>query len=92
MCGRWAMTSSTLTGAGMFATPSSAAEAAATPSSSVSPEPMNCAVKVRMLGLTSRARATSAVESMPLDSSAPTGTSERMWSRTDSRRASAISL
>ncbi len=85
------MTAPTSTGAGMFATPSSAAVAAATPSSSLRPGSVNWAVKVRRPGLVSRARATSAVESMPLDRRAPTGTSERMWSRTDSRSASAIS-
>ncbi len=43
-----------------------------------------------MFGLNSRASATTAVESMPLDRNAPTGTSARMWMRTDSRRVSRI--
>ena len=43
-----------------------------------------------MFGLNSRASATTAVESMPLDRNAPTGTSERMCSRTLSRSVSRI--
>ena len=45
-----------------------------------------------MFGLNSRASATTAVESMPLDRNAPTGTSERMCIRTLSRSVSRISL
>ena len=47
-------------------------------------------VKVRMFGLNSRASATTAVESMPLERKAPTGTSERMCMRTLSRSVSRI--
>jgi hypothetical protein len=47
-------------------------------------------VKVRMFGLNSLDRATTAVESMPLDRNAPTGTSARMWMRTLSRSVSRI--
>jgi hypothetical protein len=76
---------------GIVVTPRWRAESWAT-STSEYPSTSVPTVKVRMLGLNSRASATTAVESMPLDRNAPTGTSERMCTRTLSRSVSRIRL
>ena len=70
---------------GIVVTPRCAADSCAT-SISEYPGTSYPTVKVRMFGLNSRASATTAVESMPEDRNAPTGTSDRMWMRTLSRR------
>jgi hypothetical protein len=71
----------------MVVTSSQRADSCAT-SISLYPGTSYPTVKVRIFGLNSRASAATAVESMPLDRNAPTGTSERMCIRTLSRSVS----
>jgi hypothetical protein len=95
MRGSAAIMSSGPISVGMVRTPSSRAVSWAMSTSeyeSVAGPGVNPTVKVRICGLNSRAKATTAVESTPLDRNAPTGTSERMCTRTLSRSVSRIRL